>query len=93
MVSSDLSHFHSCDEARSLDSVFCDTLLEMNPQRLLEFIRNGRCEACGAGPVVAALAACKQAGLRDCRVLHKANSGDVTGDRQSVVGYVSAAIF
>ncbi|MCZ6767348.1 MAG: AmmeMemoRadiSam system protein B [bacterium] len=93
VVSSDLSHFHSYDAARNLDSVFCDTLLEMKPQRLLEFIRSGRCEACGAGPVVAALAACAQAGLKDCRVLHKANSGDVTGDRQSVVGYASAAIF
>lgn len=93
VVSSDLSHFHSYDEAKTLDGVFCDTLLEMNPQRLLEIIQSGRCEACGAGPVVAALAACAQVGLRDCRVLHKANSGDVTGDRQSVVGYVSAVIF
>jgi len=93
VVSSDLSHFHSYDAAKKLDDVFCDALVKMNPQRLLEVIQSGNCEACGGGPVVAAVTACVEAGVTDCHVLHKANSGDVTGDRQSVVGYVSAAIF
>ena len=93
VISSDLSHFHSYDAARKLDDVFCDALLEMNPQHLLELIRSGRCEACGAGPVIAVTAACAEAGLTDCHVLNRANSGDVTGDRLSVVGYASAVVF
>jgi AmmeMemoRadiSam system protein B len=49
--------------------------------------------ACGGGPMVAVLHAARQLGATTARVLEYADSGDVTGDKRSVVGYMAAAIW
>ena len=41
--------------------------------------------------MVAVVTAAKQLGARDGRVLRYADSGDVSGDKSSVVGYAAAA--
>lgn len=92
VVSSDLSHFHRYDKAQTMDGLFCELVEEMDPHRLYESIRRSECEACGAGPVIASLIAGQKAGASDCRILHAANSGDVTGERDSVVGYAAAVL-
>jgi AmmeMemoRadiSam system protein B/AmmeMemoRadiSam system protein A len=92
VVSSDLSHFHGYETANKLDSFFCGLIEEMNPEHLYEAIRSAECEACGAGPVIASLIAARRTKGAACRILHAANSGDVTGDRHSVVGYAAAVI-
>lgn len=91
-ASSDLSHFYSYEEAVRLDTVFCDELVTLDAPRLFDAVRSGRCEACGAGPVIAALIATDSWPDRRCQILSRINSGDVTGDRESVVGYVSAVV-
>jgi AmmeMemoRadiSam system protein B len=93
IASSDLSHFHSYEEAERLDGNFRDILETMDPKTLFNAVRRRDCEACGAGPVVAMLIAGLDAGARACRILRAANSGDVSGDRNSVVGYTAAALF
>jgi AmmeMemoRadiSam system protein B/AmmeMemoRadiSam system protein A len=92
VASSDLSHFHSYGEAETLDGVFCRLLEGMDPRKLYDSVQEDECEACGAGIVVASLIAAQRAAARTCRVLYKANSGDVTGDRSSVVGYAAAVV-
>jgi AmmeMemoRadiSam system protein A/AmmeMemoRadiSam system protein B len=92
VVSTDLSHFHGYDLANRMDGHFCELLGEMNPLGIYESIRSHQCEACGAGPVIASLLAGERAGATDCTILHAANSGDITGDRGSVVGYAAAVI-
>ncbi len=93
IASSDLSHFYPYDEAVRLDTTFCDMLVAADAARLHEAVRSGRCEACGAGPVVATLVAAEAAWPeRRCRLLARITSGDVTGDRASVVGYASAVV-
>lgn len=92
VASSDLSHFHHYDEAVLRDAAFCETLTTLDAARLYDAVRTGRCEACGAGPVVAGLLASAAWKERSCRVLACLNSGDVTGERASVVGYASAVV-
>jgi AmmeMemoRadiSam system protein B/AmmeMemoRadiSam system protein A len=92
VASSDLSHFYDYEVARKLDEVFLERLTGMDPRRLYESVKGQECEACGAGPVVAALIAAGRTGAPNCRVLSKANSGDVTGERDRVVGYASAVV-
>jgi len=92
VASSDLSHFHRYDDAVARDTAFCDTLAGLDAKQMHDAIRSGRCEACGAGPVVASLIATEVWRERRCRVLARINSGDVTGDRNSVVGYASAIV-
>lgn len=92
IASSDLSHFYDDKRARELDGVFCETLFTMDARLLHQKLERGECEACGGGPVVAALIASEGLRARACNVLARGNSGDVSGDRSSVVGYVSAVV-
>ncbi|MFQ5512701.1 MAG: AmmeMemoRadiSam system protein B, partial [Candidatus Krumholzibacteriia bacterium] len=92
VASSDLSHFHPYDVARRKDAVFCDLLEFMDPRRLYDSVATRECEACGAGPVIASMIASANLGATRCTVLSTANSGDVTGDLKSVVGYAAAVI-
>lgn len=92
IASSDLSHFYPYDMARQMDAVFLDLLKDMDPWRLYESVKSQACEACGAGPVIAAMIAAHHIDNPSCRVLRAANSGDVTGDHDRVVGYASAVI-
>jgi hypothetical protein len=93
IASSDLSHFYPYDMARKLDHEFLNHVMEMDPWRLYESIKNKECEACGAGPVIAAMIAAHHVEKPRCRVLNTANSGDITGDHDRVVGYASVAIY
>ncbi len=93
VASTDLSHFHSYDEAKSLDSVVLDKVDKFDPEGLSRELSLKRCEACGGGPMVTAILAAGKLGADQARVLHYANSGDVTGDRSGVVGYMAGAMF
>jgi AmmeMemoRadiSam system protein B/AmmeMemoRadiSam system protein A len=92
VASTDLSHFHDDGTARRLDNEFIRKLEAFDPEGLKGSIDSGKTEACGGGPSAAAMAAAARLGGSSCTVLKYANSGDVSGDRGSVVGYVSAAI-
>ena len=92
IASSDLSHFYDDTRARELDGVFCDTLVTLDAAELHANLESGACEACGGGPVVASLMASQGLRSRACELLARGNSGDVSGDYSSVVGYASAVI-
>jgi hypothetical protein len=92
VASTDLSHFHDDEKARELDGDFQKRLALFDPAELLKALASRSVEACGGGPVVSAMIAARSLGATKCVVLKYANSGDVTGDRSSVVGYLSAAM-
>jgi AmmeMemoRadiSam system protein B/AmmeMemoRadiSam system protein A len=93
IASTDLSHFHSYAEAKRLDQVVCDRVASFDPQALSLDLRAGKCEACGAGPMMAVMLAARRLGANGARVLKYANSGDVAGDKSRVVGYLAAALY
>jgi MEMO1 family protein len=94
VASTDLSHYFPYEEARRLDGVFIDRVNALDPDGLADDIGKRRCEACGAGPVLTLMLAAKTLGADCAKVLHYANSGDVTGNRSGeVVGYAAAALF
>ena len=91
--SSDLSHFHDGRQAERLDAIVVDLVRKGDPRGLARRLEEGSCEACGGGPIVTAMLFAGKAGARGVQVLRYAHSGDVTGDRRQVVGYLSAAFF
>jgi MEMO1 family protein len=91
--SSDLSHFHSYDNATTLDHRAISHVIKMDGQGLLRDLENDTCEACGGGPIVATIMASKKLGANGASLLKYANSGDVTGDKKNVVGYASAVFY
>ncbi len=93
VASSDLSHFHSYREARELDQRVVERVRAFDPEGLSRELYQGTCEACGGGPIVTAMLAARNLGADTARVLHYANSGDVTGENSGVVGYMAAALY
>jgi len=88
VISTDLSHFYSLDEANRLDNICLEAISELDNQKMQE----GSCEACGKTGVMAALDAAKKLNLK-VKLLDYRTSADVTKDRDSVVGYMSALFF
>ena len=93
IVSADMSHFHTYKEAIEIDSRSIELLKDFAAREIYEESIIGEQLFCGYMPVTTTLLACKKAGADKIAILKYANSGDVTGDRKSVVGYVSAAIY
>ncbi|HUU30351.1 MAG TPA: AmmeMemoRadiSam system protein B [archaeon] len=92
VASSDLSHYHSQKTAQAMDSGVVESINRFDPDGLLGMISGHKSEACGAGPVAAAMYAAKGLGAKHGENLYYATSGDVSGDYGQVVGY-TAGIF
>jgi len=93
IASTDLSHYYEYNIAVSLDRKTEDLINNFDPENLmLEFLRNN-VEMCGGGPVISAMIASKILGANSSKILNYKNSGDVTGDRNAVVGYLSAVFY
>ena len=93
IASSDLSHFHSYDKAVELDKIVLNHIERFDPEGLNRDLRQGRCEACGGGPIISIMLAAKALGANKGKVLKYLNSGDVTGDRGRVVGYAAGLFY
>jgi AmmeMemoRadiSam system protein B/AmmeMemoRadiSam system protein A len=92
IASSDLSHFHSYEQAVGLDKILLDDIDRFDAEGLRRDLKGNRTEACGGGPIIAVMLAAKALGANRGKVLTYKNSGDVTGDRSRVVGY-GAGVF
>jgi MEMO1 family protein len=92
VASSDLSHYHTYNEAVKIDHKTLDALESWDYFSMSRNFEARVWEACGGGPIVAAMIAAERLGANQARVLKYANSGDITGDRSRVVGY-SADVF
>jgi MEMO1 family protein len=91
IASSDLSHYHDAATAGALDAQVLDALDRCDPSLLMKRLERNPHHACGGGPMVAVLHAATRLGAATGGVLKYADSGDVTGDKSQVVGYVAAA--
>ncbi len=91
VASTDLSHYHPVHVATEKDSHFRRCIGLFDPDRLMAEMERGVTEACGGGPAAAVMAALRKLGAQEMHELHYANSGDVSGDYERVVGYLSAA--
>jgi len=93
VASTDLSHFHPYDYAVQIDQATLAYIARFDPEGLAQALQSHKAEACGGGPVVATMLAARLLGANRVQVLKYANSGDMTGDRSSVVGYAAGVIY
>lgn len=92
IASTDLSHFHDQERANVMDDRTAEYLESMSIDSLYDECENGNCEACGINPLTVVVKASQLLGASNVDILKYATSGDVSGDFNSVVGYLSAAI-
>ena len=93
IASTDLSHYHTYEVSSTMDAVAIDAISKGDVNALAEKLSTGECEMCGYGPVITAMLAADQLGANSYEILKYGDSGDVTGDKSAVVGYLSAAIY
>lgn len=91
VASSDLSHYERAERAHALDMEVVEAVEQFDPEQLQALLDANDRHACGGGPMVAVMRAARAIGARDAVVLNYADSGDVSGDKTSVVGYLAAA--
>ena len=93
IASSDLSHYENAATAQTMDAVVLREVERLDPEALMQALEREPHHACGGGPIVAVLHAAKRLGATRGRVLKYGDSGDVSGDKSSVVGYMAAGIW
>ncbi len=92
VASTDLSHYHDARTAARLDGRMVALVERFDPEGLLDALEQFPEHACGGGPAAAVMLAARSLGARDARVLRYADSGDVSGDKSAVVGYLAAVL-
>ena len=91
IASSDMNHYESAEEARKKDLEALDEIAALRPENFHESIIKSGDSACGFGPITVSAMFAKGNGAKAGKVLKYANSGEITGDYESVVAYTSIA--
>ncbi|RPI03032.1 MAG: AmmeMemoRadiSam system protein B [Ignavibacteriae bacterium] len=91
VASSDLSHYHPYDDAVTLDTMVISEIENYNSDSFITNMEKNSFEACGGGPIAVVMSAAYQLGAGRAEILFYCNSGDVSGEKDGVVGYLAAA--
>jgi AmmeMemoRadiSam system protein B len=92
VASSDMNHYESDAVTRVKDHWAIERILTLDPRGLFDVVTQQRISMCGFGPAVAMLTAARQLGARSAELVKYATSGDVSGDRDRVVGYAGVVV-
>ena len=92
IASTDLTHYEDADTAKFYDSKVMKAIENMDSDDLFKQIVEYDITMCGYGPTITAMEYSKLIGAKNSYILKYSNSGDVSGDYDSVVGYTSAMI-
>lgn len=87
VISSDLSHFYPLNKAKELDKVCLSAVSTLD-----EVALHKGCEACGFSGIEAIIMASKKLKLHS-KLLDYRTSARASGDKKSVVGYLSAMFY
>ncbi len=87
--SSDFTHYEENEFAHRQDLALIDPILKLDVDEFYKILYERNVTACGFGAIASTMIACKELGASEGKLLKYATSGDVSGDKSSVVGYAS----
>ena len=87
--SSDFTHYEENGFAHRQDLALIDPILKLDVDGFYKILYERKVTACGFGAIASIMTACKELGATQGKLLKYATSGDVSGDKSSVVGYAS----
>lgn len=93
VASTDLSHYHDYHKAIEMDNKVISALERLSVMDAGQLLQDGKSEMCGAYPVIIALETARRYGVNLGILFKYANSGDVTNDKDRVVGYASIGLY
>jgi hypothetical protein len=92
VASSDMTHYEPQIQAQKKDREAIEAILELNEDKLIDRIQRLNISMCGYAPVIVMLSAARALGAKTGKLIQYQTSGDVTGDKSSVVGYAGIVI-
>ena len=92
IASSDFSHYIPYDDAYSIDNYLINAIEKLNEKDFFFRVQEKNASVCGFGSIAIAMIASKELGAKKGELLKYATSGDITGDKSSVVGYASIVL-
>jgi hypothetical protein len=92
IASTDMNHYESDAITREKDQKAIDRILALDPRGLYDTVRSEDITMCGYAATVATLVAVRDLGAKEAKLVRYATSGDITGDRDEVVGYAGLII-
>ncbi|MEM4348341.1 MAG: MEMO1 family protein [Candidatus Anstonellaceae archaeon] len=92
VASSDFTHYEPAKIAENKDMKAIKFLLSLDEAGFQQIVERENLSICGHGPIAAALHYAKYASAKKCELLNYTNSGQTSGDFESVVAYASLAI-
>lgn len=87
--SSDFTHYETNDFAHKQDKALIKPILDLDVEEFYRVLEEKNVSACGYGAIGSTMIACKELGATKGELIKYATSGDVSGDKSSVVGYGS----
>ncbi|HET9304608.1 MAG TPA: AmmeMemoRadiSam system protein B [Candidatus Sulfotelmatobacter sp.] len=92
VASSDMNHYQSDAVTRAKDHRAIERILTLDARGLFDVVTQQDISMCGFGPAVAMLTAARQLGAKSAELVKYATSGDISGDREMVVGYAGMVV-
>ncbi|MFH1190876.1 MAG: AmmeMemoRadiSam system protein B [Candidatus Omnitrophota bacterium] len=92
VASSDLTHYQPQESARVKDALAIQAILDLDGQKLKSQVQEADISMCGFAPIVILIKVAKLLGAKKGQLIKYQTSGDVSGDKSSVVGYAGITI-
>jgi AmmeMemoRadiSam system protein B len=92
IASSDMNHYESDAITRVKDFRAIERILALEPRGLYDTVRSEGISMCGYAATVAMLVAVFDLGATKAQLIRYATSGDISGDREQVVGYAGIVV-
>jgi len=92
IASSDMNHYENDTVTRIKDHKALEQILALDPRGLFDVVMREEISMCGFGPAVAMLTATKRLGATSAELVKYGTSGDISGDREMVVGYAGIIV-
>jgi AmmeMemoRadiSam system protein B len=93
VISTDLSHYHTAKQAEAMDSLLIENVKNHDIAGLQNNLINHKVEACGYGGILALMNMSKALGNVEVDNVFYSQSGQVSGDNNQVVGYLSCGYY
>jgi len=92
VASTDLNHFESSAIGNAKDHRAIDAIERLDPEGLVNTVQGHSISMCGVMPTATTLFAARSLGAERGKLIRYADSGDVSGDKSSVVGYAGMVL-
>jgi MEMO1 family protein len=92
IASTDMNHYESDAFTRTKDEMAIAQILRLEPRGLYDTVRAEGITMCGYAATTAMLVAMRDLGAETAELVRYATSGDITGERDEVVGYAGLIV-